>query len=62
MLEKHGVVVGGDQLTKVRFVGASNLRRMSPTAAGRFDHLQPIVCELWHLKQDLLDVCTVHIK
>ncbi|KAJ8299422.1 hypothetical protein KUTeg_023482 [Tegillarca granosa] len=57
MLEKFKVVTGGDQLTKVRFDGAANLRLLSPTAAGRLDHLKPRICELWHLKQDFLEKC-----
>ena len=56
MLEKYRVVTGGDQLTKVRFAGAINLRLMSPTSTGRLEHVQPVVCELWHLKQDYLEV------
>ncbi|XP_076116504.1 uncharacterized protein LOC143083974 [Mytilus galloprovincialis] len=57
MLEKYRVVTGGDQLTKVRFAGAINLRLMSPTSTGRLEHVQPVVCELWHLKQDYLEKC-----
>ncbi|KAJ8300788.1 hypothetical protein KUTeg_022307 [Tegillarca granosa] len=52
MLEKFKVVTGGDQLTKVRFDGAATLRLLSPTAAGRLNHIKPHICELWHLKQD----------
>ena len=55
-LDKYGVVAGGDQLTKVRFEGAKNLRILSRTSTGRLEHLRPIICELWHLKQDYLEV------
>ncbi|KAK3099953.1 hypothetical protein FSP39_012447 [Pinctada imbricata] len=54
-LEKYGVLLGGDQLTRVRLDGAKDLRYLSPTPEKRFDHLKPIVCELWHLKQDSLE-------
>ena len=55
-LEKFKVVVGGDQLTAVRFDGAAALRLFSPTPIRRLEHLKPIICELWHLKQDFLEV------
>lgn len=57
MLDEFGVIASGDQLTKVRFEGAKKLRLMSPTTSGRLDHLRPVVIELWHLKQDYLEVC-----
>ena len=60
MLDQYRVVTGGDQLTKVRFAGAHYLRRMSPTATRRLEHVQPVICELWHLKQDYLDVSYAH--
>ncbi|CAC5375610.1 unnamed protein product [Mytilus coruscus] len=55
LLDKFGVITSGDQLTKVRFEGAKNLRLMSPTASRRLEHLRPVVIELWHLKQDYLE-------
>ncbi|KAJ8301178.1 hypothetical protein KUTeg_020165 [Tegillarca granosa] len=57
MPEKFKVVTGGDQLSKVRFDGAATLRLLSPTAAGRLNHIKPRICELWHLKQDFLEKC-----
>ncbi len=59
MLEKYRVVTGGDQLTKVRFKGAINLRLLSVTPTGRLEHVQPVVCELWHMKQDYLEVSVI---
>ncbi|KAK3083045.1 hypothetical protein FSP39_012508 [Pinctada imbricata] len=35
--------------------GAKDLKRLSLTPQARLEHLDPIVCELWHLKQDLLE-------
>ncbi len=43
-------------LTRERLQNAKNIRSMAPTAVGRFDHLTPVICELWHVKQDLLAV------
>lgn len=57
LLRKFQCVVGGDQLTKVRLQEAKNLRTLSITPEKRFDDLNPMVCELWHSKQDFLEVC-----
>ncbi|KAK3083965.1 hypothetical protein FSP39_006061 [Pinctada imbricata] len=54
-LDQIGCVVGGDQLTRVRLEGAKDLRSLSLTKKDRFEHLQPVVCELWHLKVDFLE-------
>ena len=56
ILHKYGVPVGGDQLTRVRLQEAKTLRSLSVTPEKRYDHLHPIVCEMWHSKQDLLEV------
>ena len=56
-LRKFKVVVGGDQLTRVRLEGAKDLRMLSISEAGRLQHLHPVICEFWHMKQDLLEVC-----
>jgi hypothetical protein len=56
LLRKFKVPVGGDQLTRIRLQEAKNLRILSITPEKRFDDLHPIVCELWHSKQDLLEV------
>ena len=55
-LDEVGCVLGGDQLTRVRMEGAKDLRSLSRTKKARLEHLQPIVCELWHLKADFLEV------
>lgn len=55
-LEKHSAIIGGDQLTRVRLQGAKHLRALAPEKRKRFEHLFPIVCEMWHIKQDLLHV------
>jgi len=53
------VVVGGDQLTHVRLAGAKELRRLSPNPVRRFCHLKTFVIEMWHTKQDLLEVTII---
>ena len=55
-LEEAGVVVGGDQLTRVRLEGARRLRSHAPNPLKRLEHFHPIVTEIWHTKQDLLEV------
>jgi hypothetical protein len=55
-MDKFGIVYGGDQLTHVRLAGAKQLRQLSPDKLKRFDHFNPFVIEMWHVKQDLLEV------
>ena len=55
-LEKLKVPVGGDQLTKVRLQGAKALRAGALTDEDRFDHLHPVIVEMFHTLQDLLEV------
>ena len=54
--------VGGDQLTRVRLQEAKNLRTLSVTPEKRYDDLYPIVCEMWHSKQDFLEVGSTYIQ
>ncbi|CAC5405408.1 unnamed protein product [Mytilus coruscus] len=54
VLDKYGVVLGGDMLTRERLQNAKNITYLAPTPKGRFEHLSPVTCELWHVKQDLL--------
>lgn len=49
-------MVGGDQLTRVRFEEAKHLRGLATSSKKRFDDLLPFVVELWHVKQDYLEV------
>ncbi|KAL5017472.1 hypothetical protein ScPMuIL_007061 [Solemya velum] len=58
LLRKYKVPLGGDQLTRVRLQEARNLRTLSVTPEKRFDDLNPIVCEMWHCKQDFLEKCS----
>lgn len=55
-LDELKVIFGGDQLTRKRLDGCRHLRILGETPAERFDHIQPVVCEMWHVKQDLLEV------
>ena len=36
-----------------------NLRSLSVTPERRFEDLDPIVCEMWHSKHDVLEMCAV---
>ncbi|XP_052216225.1 uncharacterized protein LOC127868952 [Dreissena polymorpha] len=49
------VPVGGDQLTRVRLEGAKSLRAGAHTTSERFDHLDPVIIEMFHTLQDYLE-------
>ncbi|WAR02013.1 hypothetical protein MAR_008571 [Mya arenaria] len=51
-LDEMKVPFGGDQLTRVRLQGAKALRAGAHTATERFNHLHPIIVELFHTLQD----------
>ena len=44
----------GDQLTRVRFAGAKDLRAGAHTSKDRLDHLYPFRCAAWHSKRSFL--------
>ena len=56
-LVHHSVPFYGDQLTRVRLQGAKQLRTHGQSRRERFDDVGPILCTLWHMKQDFLHVC-----
>ena len=47
----------GDELTRVRFAGARDLRSGCHTAKQRLDHLYPYRIVGWHTKRSFLKVC-----
>lgn len=54
----HGVKIPcyGDQLTRVRFAGAKDLRSGCHSATDRLDHLYPFCIVDWHTKRSFLKV------
>lgn len=59
LFQKFKVPVGGDQLSRVRLEEAKNLRSLATTRKKRFENLDPIIIEFWHMKQDFLEVFKV---
>ncbi|XP_061190846.1 uncharacterized protein LOC133198962 [Saccostrea echinata] len=54
-LERLKVPVGGDQLTRVRLQGAKAIQDGALTPTDRLEHLEPIIVEMFHTLQDLLE-------
>ena len=54
----HKIVFGGDQLTRKRAETAIKCRKNSSSPKMRLDGLLP-VCEDWHAKKVLLEVCVL---
>ncbi|KAH3719422.1 hypothetical protein DPMN_062255 [Dreissena polymorpha] len=49
------IPLGGDQLTRVTFDSARVLRSGTHSRTERFDQLSPVIEELFHVQQDLLE-------
>ena len=54
--ENVKITLGGDQLTRVCFDSAKNLCAGTHTATERLEQLSPVIEELFHVEQDLLEV------
>ena len=61
-LAKVKVPCYGDQLTRVRFAGAKDLRAGAHSARDRLDHIYPIRIADWHSKRSFLKVLLCFIN
>ena len=52
----HGILFGGDQMTRKRAETAKQARKNSTTPTTKLEGLIP-VCEDWHSKKIFLEVC-----
>ncbi|XP_077867383.1 uncharacterized protein LOC144356546 [Saccoglossus kowalevskii] len=53
--ETASIPLGGDQLTRVFFDSAKNLRAGTHTPTERLEQISPVVEEFFHMEQDLLE-------
>ena len=54
-LREIHIPLSADQLSRVRAAGAKDMRAGSVAANDRYDHLYPILCNLWHAKKSYLN-------
>ena len=59
--EQSKIILGGDQLVRVRMSGAKDLVAGAHTAVERLEHFSPIIEELFHIEQDFFDVNIYYI-
>ncbi|XP_046578506.1 LOW QUALITY PROTEIN: uncharacterized protein LOC124286205 [Haliotis rubra] len=61
--ERLRVPLGGDRMSRVRLQGVKALKEETHTVQSRFDQLEPVIVEMFHILQDFLEkLCKAFLK